>query len=155
MGNNIKLSELVSKIKENDKNVPNDIFTSYYLGAIVNVGIEWFKNDKKHYDAILNLLKDCSQRRVISKSDVEDFLEKNKDFQVKKFVDFFDEDVKKKDDINVDYTYLLSKILEVFINNFTLNNKLDYLLQAVNNGEPNTDGLENVPLQDKQIEEVK
>ena len=37
-----------SKIIENDKNVPNDIFTSYYLGAIVNVGIEWFKNNKKY-----------------------------------------------------------------------------------------------------------
>lgn len=37
-----------SKMKENEKNVPNDIFTSYYLGAIVNVGVEWFKNDKKY-----------------------------------------------------------------------------------------------------------
>lgn len=37
-----------SKMKDNEKNVPNDIFTSYYLGAIVNVGVEWFKNDKKY-----------------------------------------------------------------------------------------------------------
>ena len=40
--------DINSKIKQNDKNVPNDIFTSYYLGAIVNVGVEWFKNDKKY-----------------------------------------------------------------------------------------------------------
>lgn len=46
-----------SKIKENDKNVPNDIFASYYLGAIVNVGIEWFKNNKKYSkDEILEYL---------------------------------------------------------------------------------------------------
>lgn len=107
----------------------------------------WFKSDKKHYDPILNLLKDCSQRKVISKSDVEEFLEKNSDFKVKKFVDFFDEDVKKKDDINVDYTYLFSKILETFINNFTLFNKLDYIYQASNNGEPNTT-VEAVPMKD-------
>ena len=45
------------KIKENDKNVPNDIFASYYLGAIVNVGIEWFKSNKKYSkDEILEYL---------------------------------------------------------------------------------------------------
>ena len=37
-----------SRIKKNDKNVPNDIFRAYYLGAVVNTGIEWFKNDKKY-----------------------------------------------------------------------------------------------------------
>ena len=36
------------RIKNNNKDVPNDIFTAYYLGAIVNTGIEWFKNDKKY-----------------------------------------------------------------------------------------------------------
>ena len=107
----------------------------------------WFKGNKKHYDEILNLLKDCAQRKVVSKADVEAFLEKNKDFQVKKFVDFFDEDVKKKDDINVDYIYLFSKILETFINNFTLFNKLDYIYQASNNGEPNTE-VEAIPMKD-------
>lgn len=34
--------------QHNDKDVPNDIFSAYYLGAIVNIGIEWFKNDKKY-----------------------------------------------------------------------------------------------------------
>ena len=46
-----------SRIKKNDKNVPNDIFASYYLGAIVNVGIEWFKSNKKYSkDEILEYL---------------------------------------------------------------------------------------------------
>ena len=36
------------KINENEKRVPNDIFISYYLGATVNVGIEWLKNNKKY-----------------------------------------------------------------------------------------------------------
>ena len=98
----------------------------------------WFKTYKKHYEPVLNLLKDCSQRKVISKNDVEKFLEDYPDFKVKNFVDFFDEDVKKTDDINKDYIYIFSKILETFINNFVLFNKLDYQLQATNNGEPNT-----------------
>ena len=36
------------KIKEPNKDVPKDIFISYYLGALVNVGIEWLRNDKKY-----------------------------------------------------------------------------------------------------------
>lgn len=40
--------DINTRIKENNKNVPNDIFSAYYLGAIVNVGIEWFKNEKKY-----------------------------------------------------------------------------------------------------------
>ena len=37
-----------NRITINDKNVPNDIFLSYYIGAIINVGLEWFKNNKKY-----------------------------------------------------------------------------------------------------------
>ena len=36
------------RIKDNDKNVPNELFVSYYLGAIVNVGIDWLKSNKKY-----------------------------------------------------------------------------------------------------------
>lgn len=40
--------DINQKITKNDKDVPNEIFTAYYLGAIVNIGIEWFKNNKKY-----------------------------------------------------------------------------------------------------------
>ena len=40
--------DIKKKVTKNDKDVPNEIFTAYYLGAIVNTGIEWFKNDKKY-----------------------------------------------------------------------------------------------------------
>jgi AcrR family transcriptional regulator len=40
--------DINQKVTKNDKDVPNEIFTAYYLGAIVNTGIEWFKNDKKY-----------------------------------------------------------------------------------------------------------
>lgn len=109
----------------------------------------WFESDKKHYEPLLNLLKDCSQRKVVSKADIESFLNNNPEFKVKKFVDFFDEDVKKGEDINVDYIYIFSKILETFITNFNLFNKLDYNYQASCNGEPNTK-IEGVPLKDNE-----
>ena len=37
-----------SRINKNELDIPSEIFVSYYLGAIVNVGIEWFKNNKKY-----------------------------------------------------------------------------------------------------------
>jgi AcrR family transcriptional regulator len=37
-----------SRIRNNDKDVPDDIFTSYYMGSIVNVGIDWLKGNKKY-----------------------------------------------------------------------------------------------------------
>ena len=40
--------DINQKVTKNDKDVPNEIFTAYYLGAIVNTGIEWFKKDKKY-----------------------------------------------------------------------------------------------------------
>ena len=40
--------DINQKVTKNDNDVPNEIFTAYYLGAIVNTGIEWFKNDKKY-----------------------------------------------------------------------------------------------------------
>ncbi len=36
------------RVKNNDLNVPDELFISYYLGAIVNVGIDWLKNNKKY-----------------------------------------------------------------------------------------------------------
>ena len=37
-----------SRVNKNELDIPPEIFVSYYLGAIVNVGIEWFKNNKKY-----------------------------------------------------------------------------------------------------------
>ena len=37
-----------SRVNKNELDIPSEIFVSYYLGAIVNVGIEWFKNNKKY-----------------------------------------------------------------------------------------------------------
>ena len=62
----------------------------------------WFKSDKDHYEPILKLLQDCYERRILTKEDVDKFIGQNPKFQIKKFVDFFDENVKKDDSINID-----------------------------------------------------
>lgn len=38
------------KISENitNYNIPSDIITKFYLGAIIGVGVEWIKNNKKY-----------------------------------------------------------------------------------------------------------
>ena len=36
------------RVKDNVLNIPEDVFVSYHLGAIVNVGIEWLKSNKKY-----------------------------------------------------------------------------------------------------------
>ena len=36
------------RVKNNELFVPEELFISYYLGAIVNVGIDWLKNNKKY-----------------------------------------------------------------------------------------------------------
>lgn len=40
--------DINERANNNDKGVPNDVFTSYYLGGVVNIVIEWFKNNKKY-----------------------------------------------------------------------------------------------------------
>lgn len=49
-------NEINKKIKNNDKNIPNDIFISFYLGGIINVGIEWIANKKYSKKQILEYL---------------------------------------------------------------------------------------------------
>lgn len=97
----------------------------------------WFRTDEQHYQPMVDMLKKCKDRKIVTKEDVDAFLLKYNTFKVKKFVDFFDEDVKREENINVDYIYLFTKIIEHFIMNFNLQNKVDYHWQALMNGEPN------------------
>lgn len=99
----------------------------------------WFQSDKEHLKPMLELFLNCRDRKIVLKDDVEQFLAKYNTFKVKKFVDFFDEDVTRDESINVDYIYLLTKIIEHYINNFVLMNKIDYKYQALYNGQPNVD----------------
>ena len=112
----------------------------------------WFQKDKENLDKVLNFMKDCYNRRIVTKEDVEAFLANTPKFKLKKVVDVFDEDVKRDDAINVDYIYLFTKIIERFITNTALNNKIDYKLQAQINGNPQVE-IDNIPMQDKEKEE--
>lgn len=114
----------------------------------------WFQKDKKHLDNIIDFFKECHLRKIVTKEDVENFLGNNPGFKLKEFVDFMDENVKKDDSINVDYVYLFTKIIETFITNFNLMNKIDYKLQAINNGKPNT-VIDDIPNSEIKMEEVK
>ena len=40
--------DIRTRVKNNELNVPDELFISYYLGAIVNVGIDWLKSNKKY-----------------------------------------------------------------------------------------------------------
>ena len=40
--------DIRTRVKDNELNVPDELFISYYLGAIVNVGIDWLKSNKKY-----------------------------------------------------------------------------------------------------------
>ena len=40
--------DIRTRVKNNELNVPEELFISYYLGAIVNVGIDWLKSNKKY-----------------------------------------------------------------------------------------------------------
>lgn len=95
----------------------------------------WFKSDKQNYQPMLNFLKECYQKKIIQKDDVEQFLVKNNTFKIKKFVDFFDEDVKRDESINIDYIYQFTKIVEHFISNLELFNKVDYKYQALQSAQ--------------------
>ena len=98
---------------------------------------KWFEKDKTYLDQLLNLIKECSLRHIVTKEDITKFIEQNPKFPIKKFVDFFDEDVTRDESINVDYIYLFTVILKNFLNDFSLKNKVDYMLQGINNGVPN------------------
>ena len=100
---------------------------------------------------MLEFLKELSLRKIVTRDDIDDFLLKNSKFQIKKFVDFFDEDVKRDEAINVDYIYLFTKIVENFITNFNLKHVVDYGLQAKKNGEPNVD-VESAPMANEKEE---
>lgn len=95
----------------------------------------WFKTDKKNYEPMLSFLQTCYQKRIVQKDDIEQFLSKNNTFKLKKFVDFFDEDVKKDESINIDYIYQFTKIIEHFISNLELFNKVDYKYQALQSAQ--------------------
>ena len=88
-------------------------------------------------EPFLELLTKLSQRKIVQKEDIESFLLKYNNFKIKKFVDFFDEDVTRDEAINVDYIYLFSNIIKTFITNFNLQHKIEYQYQALNNGTPN------------------
>ena len=109
----------------------------------------WFQSDTEHQKPFLELLTKLSQRKIVQKEDIESFLLKYNNFKIKKFVDFFDEDVTRDEAINVDYIYLFSNIIKTFITNFNLQHKIEYQYQALNNGEPNvqidtTDFYDNI-----------
>lgn len=91
----------------------------------------WFKSDKQNYQPMLKFLQECYQKKIVQKDDIEQFLTKNNTFKLKKFVDFFDEDVKRDESINIDYIYQFTKIIEHFISNLELFNKVDYKYQAL------------------------
>ena len=97
----------------------------------------WFQSDTEHQKPFLELLTKLSQRKIVQKEDIESFLLKYNNFNIKKFVDFFDEDVTRDEAINVDYIYLFSNIIKTFITNFNLQHKIEYQYQALYNGEPN------------------
>lgn len=122
------MKTLINYIKEN---LETDEFSYKYD--------VWFQKDKKHEKAFLDLLSRLAELKVVTKEDVESFLENNGGFNLKNFVDFFDDTVKTQDDINKDYIYLFTKIIETFITNFNLKNKIEYNLQALKNGEPNVE----------------
>ena len=97
----------------------------------------WIKSDTEHQKPFLELLAKLSQRKIVQKEDIEAFLLKYNNFKIKKFVDFFDEDVTRDEAINVDYIYLFTNIIKTFITNFNLQHKVEYQYQALNNGDPN------------------
>ena len=97
----------------------------------------WFQSDTEHQKPFLELLTKLSQRKIVQKEDIEAFLLKYNNFKIKKFVDFFDEDVTRDEAINVDYIYLFTNIIKTFITNFNLQHKVEYQYQALNNGDPN------------------
>lgn len=95
----------------------------------------WFKSDKQNYQPMLKFLQECYQKKIVQKDDIEQFLSKNTTFKIKKFVDFFDEDVKRDESINIDYIYQFTKIIEHFISNLELFNKVDYKYQALQSAQ--------------------
>ena len=111
----------------------------------------WFSTDTEHKKPMLDLMTKLSLRKIVQKEDIDTFLEKYNTFKIKKFVDFFDEDVKKDEAISIDYIYLFTNIIKTFITNFNLRNKVAYEYQALNNGDPNVEVAE-APMQNEKEE---
>ena len=42
--------DILKNIKENDinPNVPSDIIAKFYLGGVINLGVEWLSNNNKY-----------------------------------------------------------------------------------------------------------
>ena len=105
----------------------------------------WFKSDKEHKKPMLDMLTILTGRRMVQKEDIDAFIEKYPKFKIKKFVDFFDEDVTRDDAVTVDYVYLFMSIIKTFISNITLQNKISYEYQSLSNGQPNVE-VGDIPL---------
>lgn len=41
-------NDLNNKIKKDDIDIPVEVVSSFYIGAVINVGIEWLKNGKSY-----------------------------------------------------------------------------------------------------------
>lgn len=85
----------------------------------------WFRNDKKHYDSFIDFVKNCQMKLIVQKDDVVNFLNTNPEFKLKEFIDFIDDDIVRSEDINKDYIYQFTKIIEMFLTNFNLRSKID------------------------------
>lgn len=114
----------------------------------------WFKSDKEHKKPMLDMLTILTGRRMVQKEDIDAFIEKYPKFKIKKFVDFFDEDVTRDDAVTVDYVYLFMSIIKTFISNITLQNKISYEYQALSNGQPNVE-VGDIPLPPEKEEDKK
>ena len=90
----------------------------------------WFKKEKTGYKPLLQLIQDCSAKKIVTSEDIDKFIENNPKFKLKEFIDFMDEDVKRDEAVTVDYSYLLLKLVETFIRNNTLFSKADYLFKT-------------------------
>ena len=62
---------------------------------------------------------------IVQKDDVVNFLSTNPEFRLKEFIDFIDDDIVRSEDINKDYIYQFTKIIEMFLTNFNLRSKID------------------------------
>lgn len=114
----------------------------------------WFESDKEHKKPMLDMLTILTGRRMVQKEDIDAFIEKYPKFKIKKFVDFFDEDVTRDDAVTVDYVYLFMSIIKTFISNITLQNKISYEYQALSNGQPNVE-VGDIPLPAEKEEDKK
>ena len=43
----------------------------------------WFDSDEKHLKPILELMKDCRDRKIVQKDDIENFVQQYPDFKIR------------------------------------------------------------------------